>query len=178
MASYTLNEAAVAHARRLIDARQYVLDSDWGDVQPRADDQNRFLESHSWDDYAAWHLGLTEGAPDETKGRYAFVYGDLRPRPPNWTDRLRVSGRGMATQGGRARCPRPTSTPRPHLSVTCPPECLTGLHQQPKHPGSDHCATTNGVLQNGGTERRWSAADECARTASTCARDPAIGDTF
>ena len=78
MASYTLNEAAVAHAGRLIDARQYVLDSDWGDVQPRADDQNRFLESHSWDDYAAWHLGLTEGAPDETKGRYAFVYGDLR----------------------------------------------------------------------------------------------------
>ena len=78
MASYALNEAAVAHARRLIDARQYVLDSDWGDVQPRADDQNAYLDSHSWDDYAAWHLGLTEGANDETKSRYAFVYGDLR----------------------------------------------------------------------------------------------------
>jgi hypothetical protein len=78
MASYTLNEAAVANARRLIEGRQYVLDSDWGDVQPRADDQNRFLDSHSWEDYAAWHLGLTDGAPDETKGRYAFVYGDLR----------------------------------------------------------------------------------------------------
>ena len=39
MAAYTVNEAAVAHARRLIDARQYVLDSDWGDVQPRADDE-------------------------------------------------------------------------------------------------------------------------------------------
>ena len=26
----------------------------------------------------AWHLGLTEGATDETKARYAFVYGDLR----------------------------------------------------------------------------------------------------
>ena len=25
-----------------------------------------------------WHLGLTEGATDETKARYAFVYGDLR----------------------------------------------------------------------------------------------------
>ena len=34
--------------------------------------------THSWDDYAAWHLGLTEGANDETKARYAFVYGDLR----------------------------------------------------------------------------------------------------
>ncbi|MGI9029356.1 MAG: hypothetical protein ACR2HP_05140 [Ilumatobacteraceae bacterium] len=78
MTSYTLNEAAVANARRLIDARQHVLDSDWGDVQPRADDQNAYLESHAWADYAAWHLGLTDGAADETKARYAFVYGDLR----------------------------------------------------------------------------------------------------
>jgi hypothetical protein len=78
MASYSVNKAAVAHARQLIDSRQYVLDSDWGEVQPRAEDQNRFLESHSWEEYAAWHLGLTDGATDETKARYAFVYGDLR----------------------------------------------------------------------------------------------------
>jgi hypothetical protein len=78
MASYSLNEAAVAHARRLIDARQYVLDSTWGDVQPSADDENAFLESRSWEEYADWHLGLTEGAADETKARYAFVYGDFR----------------------------------------------------------------------------------------------------
>ena len=78
MASYSLNDAAVEHARRLIDARQYVLNSDWGDVQPKAEAQNDFLEKHSWEDYAAWHLGLTDGAADETKARYAFVYGDLR----------------------------------------------------------------------------------------------------
>jgi hypothetical protein len=78
MASYALNEDAVAHAAQLIDAKQYVLDSDWGDVQPDADAQNAFLDKHSWAEYAAWHLGLTEGANDETKARYAFVYGDLR----------------------------------------------------------------------------------------------------
>ena len=78
MARYTLNERAVEHARRLIDARQYVLDSDWGERQPDADAQNRFLASHDWAAYADWHLGLTEGATDETKARYAFVYGDLR----------------------------------------------------------------------------------------------------
>jgi len=78
MASYTLNKAAVAQARKLIDARQYVLDSDWGEVQPGAEAQNAFLTSHSWDEYAAWHLGLTDGANDETKARYAFVYGDFR----------------------------------------------------------------------------------------------------
>jgi hypothetical protein len=53
VASYALNERAVAHAEQLIRARQYVLSSEW-------------------------HLGLTEGATDETKARYAFVYGDLR----------------------------------------------------------------------------------------------------
>jgi hypothetical protein len=78
MASYSVNEHAVARARRLIDAHQYVLDSDWGESQPGADDENTFLESHSWAEYAAWHLGLTDGANDETKARYAFVYGDFR----------------------------------------------------------------------------------------------------
>jgi len=62
----------------LIGSRQYVLDSDWGDVQPSADDENDFLESHSWEEYEAWHLGLTEGGTDETKARYAFVYGDFK----------------------------------------------------------------------------------------------------
>ena len=78
MASYVVNEAGVQRARRLIDARQYVLDSDWGAAQPGAEDENAFLHNHSWDEYAAWHLGLREGATDHTKARYAFVCGDLR----------------------------------------------------------------------------------------------------
>ena len=78
MASYSVNEHAVAHARRLIDAHQYVLDSVWGDVQPSADDENDFLASHSWDDYAEWYLGLTDSATDDTKSRYGFGYGDFR----------------------------------------------------------------------------------------------------
>ena len=78
MARYELNERAVAHARDLIAKRQYVVKSKWGDVQPSADDENAFLESHPWEEYASWHLGLTVGAPDETKARYAFVCGDFR----------------------------------------------------------------------------------------------------
>ena len=78
MPKYLLNEAAVAKARKLIDGRQYVLDSDWGEQQPKAADQNSFLENHGWDEYAQWHLGLTDGAADHTKARYAFVYGDFR----------------------------------------------------------------------------------------------------
>jgi len=78
MASYSVNKDAVARARQLIDSRQYVLTSDWGDVQPGAGEQNAYLKSHSWDEYAQWHLGLTEDASDHTKARYAFVYGDFR----------------------------------------------------------------------------------------------------
>ena len=78
VASYSVNDRAVARARELIDAHQYVLRSQWGDVQPSAADGTRYLESHSWDEYAAWHLGLTDGATEHTKSRYAFVYGDFR----------------------------------------------------------------------------------------------------
>jgi hypothetical protein len=78
MAKYTVNKDAVAKCRQLIEAKQYVLDSDWGDVQPNAEAQNAFLARHSWAEYAAWHLGLTVGATEETKARYAFVYGDFR----------------------------------------------------------------------------------------------------
>ena len=78
MASYTVNRRGVAQARKFIKAKRYTLNSNWGDVQPKAADQNGFLKEHSWQEYAGWFLGLTEGAADETKARYAFVYGDFR----------------------------------------------------------------------------------------------------
>ena len=78
MASYTVNPDAVEHCRTLIARRQYVLESDWGESQPRAPVENAYLEKHSWEEYAAWHLALTDGANHETKARHAFVYGDFR----------------------------------------------------------------------------------------------------
>jgi hypothetical protein len=78
MAKYAVNDRAVAKARALIDARRYVLRSEWGQVQPDAAAENAFLSSHPWEEYAEWHLGLTEGANDGTKARYAFVFGDFR----------------------------------------------------------------------------------------------------
>jgi hypothetical protein len=75
---YAVNARAVERARELIEARQYVLDSDWGEAQPRAAAEDAFLENHSWEEYALWHLGLTEGANDGTKARYGFVFGDFR----------------------------------------------------------------------------------------------------
>ena len=78
MATYLVNPAGLEHAIQLIDARQYVLDSQWGDVQPKAEQENAYLEKHAWEEYAGWFLGLTEGATEGTKGRCAFVFGDFR----------------------------------------------------------------------------------------------------
>jgi hypothetical protein len=78
MASYTVNRRGVAQVRRLIRAKQYVLNSEWGSVQPKAATENAYLKEHEWQDYGGWFLGLTEGATEETKARYAFVYGDFR----------------------------------------------------------------------------------------------------
>ncbi len=78
MSSYSVNPAGVAHARELIAKRQYVLNSNWGEVQPRAATETAYLERHGWEKYGHWFLGLTDGAEEETKARYAFVYGDFR----------------------------------------------------------------------------------------------------
>jgi hypothetical protein len=73
-----VNARALEHAHRLIEARHYVLRSDWGEVQPSAKDENAYLKTHAWDEYGDWFLGLTEGATNETKGRHAFVFGDFK----------------------------------------------------------------------------------------------------
>jgi hypothetical protein len=78
VAKYVVNKPGVANARALIDSRRYRVRSRWADVQPSAAEQNAFLKSHSYEEYARWHLALTEGAADQTKARYAFVFGDFR----------------------------------------------------------------------------------------------------
>ena len=78
MAAYRVNKRGVTKARELIDAHQYTVRSRWADAQPRAAQQNAFLKTHGWDEYASWHLALTDGPADETKARYAFAFGDFR----------------------------------------------------------------------------------------------------
>lgn len=83
MPTYAMNQRAFDHAKELIEARRYVLRSDWGERQPTAAEQNRYLKSHDWDEYGQWFLGLTGASTDDrpaddTKARYAFVFGDFR----------------------------------------------------------------------------------------------------
>jgi hypothetical protein len=168
MPAYTVNEDAVKHAKRLIDARQYVLRSRWQDVQPRAREQNAFLKTHPWEEYAAWHLGLTEGAPEgapeQKKARYAFVYGDFRRLHRMGLDRLPLPCRGVAAQGDRARSTRAPAVPRPKDRLTTP------RASAPLGEASGFVAST--WLQRGGLDslvglyRRASALDIPLRPSS------------
>ena len=73
-----LHAAGREHAAALIDAHQYVKDSDWSEAQPSAADENAFLESHGWDAYGAWHLAIDTDETEGTKAHYKFPYGDFR----------------------------------------------------------------------------------------------------
>jgi hypothetical protein len=73
-----LNEAGRRKGKSMIESSQYVLDSSWTDANPSADDENTFLENHSWADFGEWHLGVDPTAAEETKERYGFPYGDFR----------------------------------------------------------------------------------------------------
>jgi hypothetical protein len=66
------HEQAVAHIEKLIAAKRYVLDSDWGQVQPKAAEQNAYLEKQisikkKVDALKAASLGSREGLRENRK---------------------------------------------------------------------------------------------------------------
>ena len=77
MPSYRVNKDAVAQARKLIDAGKVDDETPWSDAAPSTDEANKVLDREGWDGFAAWHLGEDTDASEETKGRYAFPYGDF-----------------------------------------------------------------------------------------------------
>lgn len=78
MTTYRVNKTAVDQARKLIDAGKYDDDTSWSDAAPSTEEANKEIDRHGYDGFGAWHLGIDTDASDETKGRYAFPYGDFR----------------------------------------------------------------------------------------------------
>lgn len=76
--SYRVNQAGVDKARRMIDAGQYDLDTEWDDGQPSADAENDHIERHGDDGFGEWHLAIDTAAGERTKERFGFPYGDFR----------------------------------------------------------------------------------------------------
>jgi hypothetical protein len=78
MPNYRVNDDAVKQARALIDDGKYDDETEWSDAAPSADDGNAEIDKHGYEGYSAWHLAIDPDASEETKGRYAFPYGDFR----------------------------------------------------------------------------------------------------
>jgi hypothetical protein len=78
MSIYTVNDAAVRQARRLIDDGTYDTTTEWSDAAPSTDEENRVVERDGYAGFGAWHLAVDPEASEDTKGRYAFPYGDFR----------------------------------------------------------------------------------------------------
>ncbi|HEV7212944.1 MAG TPA: hypothetical protein VGN47_14640 [Blastococcus sp.] len=77
MPTYRVNKDAVSKARELIDAGKYDDTTEWSDAAPSTDDENAEIDKHGFENFAAWHLAIDPDASEETKGRYAFPYGDF-----------------------------------------------------------------------------------------------------
>jgi hypothetical protein len=74
-----LNESGFDHAKELVKHRRVVRDErdGWSEHQPTAEQENEYIKSHGFTEYAKWHLGVDDEHPPGTKGHYKFPYGDF-----------------------------------------------------------------------------------------------------
>ena len=74
-----LNQTGLRHARSLVRDGKVVRDERdaWSEDAPSTDDENAFIEQHGWSEYGKWHLGVDDEMDRDTKGHYAFPYGDF-----------------------------------------------------------------------------------------------------
>jgi hypothetical protein len=73
-----LNPAALDFAKQLLDDDQYMINTQWSQNEPTAEEENRYLEGHGWQEYARWYLGVDPDAPADTKAHYQFPYGNFQ----------------------------------------------------------------------------------------------------
>ncbi len=75
-----LNEPALRQARALVREGKVVRDErdDWSEAAPTPDEENGFIESDGWTEYAHWHLGVDKSENRETKQAWSFPIGDFR----------------------------------------------------------------------------------------------------
>ena len=77
MPSYRLNDAAVRHARKLIDDGSVDVETGWSEGKPSPDEGTAEIDAHGYDAYGLWFLGIEPDASEETKERYHFPIGDF-----------------------------------------------------------------------------------------------------
>jgi hypothetical protein len=75
-----LSPASYEFAQQRVKEGYYVIDNrdDWSEHEPTAAEQNEFIASRGWGEYAKWHLGVDDEQKPDKKARYRFPYGDFR----------------------------------------------------------------------------------------------------
>lgn len=78
--SIKLNKDAYEFAAKLIKEGHVIADGKgaWSNHRASAEQENRFIRLHGFNEYAKWHLGIDERYGANTKRRYKFPYGDFK----------------------------------------------------------------------------------------------------
>jgi hypothetical protein len=74
-----LHRSGYDHARKLVEEGRTVVDGRdaWSEHQPSTQEENDFIRRHGYQEYGKWHLAVDDDAPEQTKKRYKFPYGDF-----------------------------------------------------------------------------------------------------
>jgi hypothetical protein len=74
-----LSRRSYAHARRLIEQGNFVVDERdaWSEHRPSTRAENDFIKQHGFREYGKWYLGIDDSKSENQKGRYKFPYGDF-----------------------------------------------------------------------------------------------------
>lgn len=76
----TVNKHALTYAREIIKNKLEVehASSGWHTVKPTHNEEVRFLDTHSLDEYGSWFLGIDHDADQKSHTKFHYPFGDLK----------------------------------------------------------------------------------------------------
>lgn len=77
----TLNKKAFDFAKEMIKEGKFSDKRGRADAEhakPNATQEDVFLQSHSWEDFGHWYLGVHQDRPQNNRARYEFPIGDFQ----------------------------------------------------------------------------------------------------
>lgn len=77
--SITLNQESVDFISEQIRSGNVVVAArgEWHELNPSSESVDEYLSTHSYQEYALWHLGIRPDDNPETREAYAFPVGDF-----------------------------------------------------------------------------------------------------
>lgn len=75
----TLNKVGFDRAMALVSSGFEVEheSSAWQEAKPNENDQARFLETHTLEEYGSWFLGVNPEADQEDRSKFVYPFGDF-----------------------------------------------------------------------------------------------------